>query len=83
MPRKIKAEQAGRFAKNFIFAHRSRNQWPNRTVWGTGRFAEIALDRWIARHDCDGTCEGPGSCDAYRRVSRVRAAYGKRRGRKW
>lgn len=78
MPRKRKIDQEGRFAKG----RKSKNQWPGATIWGSGRFAEIALDRWIARHDCDGTCEGPGSCGAYRRVSRIRAAYGKRKGRK-
>lgn len=77
MPRKVKAEQEGRFAKG----RKGKNQWPGATIWGSGRYAEIALDRWIARHDCDGTCEGPGSCGAYRRVSRLRAAYGKRKGR--
>lgn len=77
MPRKRTIDQEGRFAKG----RKSRNQWPGATIWGLGRFAEIALDRWVSRHDCDGTCTGPGGCDMYRRVSRIHAAYGKRKGR--
>lgn len=73
MPRKIKAEQEGRFAKS----RKHRTQWPSPVVWGSGPFAEQALERWIARRDCDGTCNG--HCARLARVSRLRSMYGRRR----
>lgn len=73
MPRKRRQDQEGRFAKG----RKHRHQWPAPSIWGNGPFAGQALDRWIARHDCDGTCNG--ECERLARVSRLHAAYGRRR----
>lgn len=72
MPRKVKAEQEGRFAKG----RKNRHRWPQPSVWGHGAGAGRALDRWFARRDCDGTCDGV--CDGYQRLSRLRTMYGRR-----
>lgn len=70
MPRIRKKDQAGRFAKG----RKHKNQWPLPSIWGSGRFAEQALDRWVTRHDCAGC----GYCDRFRRVTRLRIMYARR-----
>ena len=82
MPRKRKADQEGRFAKNRLH----RNQWPLSSVWGGRRdlvtgetehaAMEVATDRWFARHQCDRSCD---TCGDYARVSRLRRMYRGRR----
>lgn len=72
MPRKIKSEQEGRFAKN----RKHRNQWPIRQVWGSGPGAERALEGWFARRECQYGCD---ICAGYLRLSRIRRAYARRR----
>lgn len=70
MPRKIKAEQAGRFAKG----RKHRNQWPLPHVWGSGPFAERAVERWFTRrnsHDVR-ACE---TCAQEARLTRQRRLY--------
>lgn len=76
MPRKTRDERARRFAKN----RKHRNQYPHPSVWGSGPFAERALDRWFAkRNGCDLTaCE---TCALDARLSRMRSMYARRRGR--
>lgn len=49
-------------------------RWP---VWmGTPR---DPLERWAGRRHCSKACTGPSSCAAMHRLSRLRAAYGRRR----
>ena len=73
MPRLVKADQRGRFAEG----RKHGNQWPRPSIWGTGPGAERALERWFAWHMCDGTCDG--ICARYRRLTRMHAAYGRRK----
>lgn len=63
-----------------------RNQWPRTSIWGHKLSRDgtdehpavsIALDRWFAKHDCDGTCDG--HCARYRRLTRLRSMYGSKR----
>lgn len=70
MPRKIRVEQEGRFAKN----RKHRNQWPLPHVWGSGPFAERALDRWFLRRNrcVPGACE---TCAQEARLTRQRRLY--------
>lgn len=76
MPRKSRWNQRGRRG----------NQWPWPSVRGSRKAVNgweehpsvmVALERWFARRQCDGTCNG--HCERLARVSRLRTMYGRRR----
>lgn len=84
MPRKRIEDQryGGRYAS------RRYSQWPGPSVWGRRKrardgsddhpFALTALDNWIGNRMCAPECS---DCTTRRRISRIRAMYGKKRGR--
>lgn len=78
MPRKVKAEQEGRFAQGRKASNRT--QWPYRSVWGSGRYADTATENWFSKRECRGQ-DGCPWCVNRVRVRGLRVAYGKKKGR--
>lgn len=81
MPRKTKEYQtnAGQYGSR-------NNQWPRPSIWGRRKrnrdgdglhpFVETAVNNWFSKRMCAPECP---DCANRRRVSRLRAMYGRRR----